>query len=95
MLKNITGNEAKKLWQEGAIFIDIRDKEEYEQEKIQGAINIELNDIDSITTKDIAKEKNIVVYCTSGVRSIVAGERLCELGYKRVYNLMGGVSSLK
>jgi rhodanese-related sulfurtransferase len=37
------------------------------------------------------KEKMIVVYCCTGKRSILASQRLKEMGYKNVFSLEGGL----
>lgn len=88
MLKNITGKEIESLRQKGAIIIDIREKEEFARKRIKDSINLSINEIDDI---NYDKEKPIVVCCNCGIRSIAVGERLCELGYKNVYNLDGGI----
>ena len=39
------------------------------------------------------KDDKIVIYCRSGHMSSLAAEDLVEIGYKRVYNLEGGINA--
>lgn len=71
--------------------IDVREKEEYVEGHIEGAINIPLLYLDQI---HISTERKIIVYCQSGRRSKEAAKTLIELGYKNVYD-MGGINNWK
>ena len=72
------------------IIIDVRTKEEYDEEHIKDAINIPYDEINS--ESNIDKDKIIFVYCRSGNRSKQAYDELTKLGYK-VYDL-GAISSI-
>lgn len=86
-------NKAESLIDEGALLIDVRSITEYNQGHIDGAINIDVQEIlnvtDSITYENasISKNKKIIVYCRSGSRSSSAAAKLVELGYTNVYDL--------
>ena len=45
--------------------------------------------------KKLKKDKELVVYCQNGNRSIWAIKRLMGMGYKNLYNLKGGYSAWK
>ena len=95
MIKNIDIYELKNLIKtEDVLLIDTRETAEYRKKRIQGAINIEVDDIDKILTICPDKNKKIVVYCSKGVRSIVVAERLDELGYEKIYNLEAGIEKI-
>ena len=66
------------------IILDVRTKEEYEEEHLIDAINIPYDEINEQTNLD--KNKTILVYCRSGNRSSIAFKTLEELGYT-VYDL--------
>lgn len=66
------------------IIVDVRTKEEYESGHVVGAINIPYDIIDNDTNLD--KNKKILVYCKSGVRSKKAYDTLKSLKYD-VYDL--------
>lgn len=95
MIKNIDIYELKNLIKtEDVLLIDTRETAEYRKKRIQGAINIEVDDIDKILKICPDKNKKILVYCTKGIRSIVVAERLDELGYTEIYNLDEGIEKI-
>ena len=85
--------KAEELIDEGALLIDVRSITEYNQGHIEGAINIDVQEILKITDSliynnaSISKNKKIIVYCRSGSRSNSAATKLVELGYTNVYDL--------
>lgn len=72
------------------VILDVRTKEEYQEEHLKNAENIPYDEIDETIT--ISKDKMIFVYCRSGSRSQIASETLKALGYN-VYD-MGGINSI-
>ena len=92
MIKNINIYELRSLIKtEDVLLIDTRETVEYRKKRIQGAINVEVDDAEKILVICPDKNKKIVVYCSKGVRSIVVAEILDELGYTEIYNLEGGI----
>ena len=91
-IKQISPRELDQL--KGMMLLDVRTDEEYKKGHISGAVHIPLADIgDKI--KKLKKDKELVVYCQSGNRSIWAIKRLMGMGYKNLYNLKGGYSAWK
>lgn len=91
--KLITSKEAKKMYDNGAIIIDVRTIEEYNEKHIKGAINIPLDEIEYNIKSEISNlETKIIVYCRSGNRSNMARNTLLKIGYKNVYDL-GGIDN--
>ena len=89
--------EAKeKIINDGAIMVDVRTKEEYDNGHIGGAVLLTLDDINEEKALEILGDKNktIIVYCKSGVRSKEASQKLADLGYKSVYDF-GAMSNWK
>lgn len=77
-----------------AVVIDVRSEQEFKEGHINGAINIPLYRIKNDCINAIRdKNKYIVVYCTSGIRSQKAQIILNSLGYSNVYNLKCGYMS--
>ena len=89
--KDIGLEEAKQLQNEGAIVIDVRSPQEFREGHLDGAISIPEYDIKKeIENIVLDKNKNIVVYCSSGGRSKKAQKTLNKLGYQNVYNVYNG-----
>jgi rhodanese-related sulfurtransferase len=75
------------------VILDVRTKEEYESETdhLPGAILIPVQDLEKRYHQlDSLKNKEIVAYCRSGVRSARASKFLGEKGFK-VLNMLGGI----
>ena len=92
--KDITLRELREFQENGAIIIDVRSKQEYEEGHVDGSILIPEYEIRKEIEKIIKdKNKNIVVYCSSGGRSKKAQKILNKMGYENVYNLYNGITS--
>ena len=91
--KDINSQElkAKRGRKEDFFLLDVRTPGEYRSRKIDGAKLIPLNELDA-RAKEVPKNKEVVVYCASGMRSLFACRKLKSLGYDRVKNLSGGIS---
>lgn len=71
-----------------AFMLDVRTEEEFEEGRIEGAVNIPLDDLRENLAR-IPKDKKIYVNCHSGLRSYIACRILMANGYD-CYNLEGG-----
>ncbi len=78
----------------GMVLLDVRTNNEYAQGHIPGAVHIPLSEIGE-KVKKLKKDKDIVVFCASGNRSIWAIKRLMGMGFKNLYNLKGGYRAWK
>ncbi len=88
---DIDEKDLDSILKEGAILVDVRSPQEYEEGHMEGAILLPEYDIKKKAI-DLLPDKNmeIVVYCSSGTRSKKAQEELQEMGYTNVYNLYNG-----
>ena len=92
--KDIGLDELKQFQKEGAMIIDVRSPQEYQEGHIDGAILIPEYEIKKKAKVKLGdKEKKIVVYCSSGGRSKKAQKILRKLGYNHVYNLYNGFTN--
>jgi len=78
----------------GLAMLDTRTTKEYEAGHIPGAVHVPLSDIGD-KVKKLKKDKELMVYCNNGSRSIWAIKRLMGMGYKNLYNLKGGFDAWK
>lgn len=77
-----------------AILLDVRSKQEYEEDHLDGSISIPLYEIDKELEKLPNKKSMILIYCASGHRSKQAKEKLENLGYENVYHLKNGLDGM-
>jgi rhodanese-related sulfurtransferase len=91
-IKQITPKELDQ--KKGMMLIDIRTDKEFERGHIPGAVHVPLAEIGD-RVKKLKKDKELVVYCQSGNRSIWAIKRLMGMGYKNLSSLKGGYNAWK
>lgn len=72
--------------------VDVRETEEHETDNI-GGTNIPLSVFESGYTI-LNAEEPVVLYCSSGIRSMHAAKQLLQKGFKKVINLKNGINHL-
>ncbi|MEZ4297084.1 MAG: rhodanese-like domain-containing protein [Polyangiaceae bacterium] len=77
---------ARELVQNGATLVDVRSPGEFSSGHIDGAINVPVGDIERHLDR-IPKDKPVILYCASGMRSSAAAATLKGKGYTEVFNL--------
>lgn len=93
-ISSISCADAYALIESGSCtLLDVREKAEYDERHIPGAINFPVDSINSQTAPKMLPDKNavIVIYCLAGMRAASACIKLSDLGYRRLVN-MGGIS---
>jgi len=77
---------------EPVVLIDVRDPDEYREGFIEPATNISRGFLE-FRVAGVAKEPDtpIVLYCQTGLRSMLAARALSDLGYSNVVSLQGGL----
>lgn len=93
MFKRVDMKEAKEIISSNKyLLIDVREKSEYDEQHIKGAINIPLSVIDKefVEKTFTNKAEGLLIYCRSGVRSNRVAIFLENLGYINVVD-MGGI----
>jgi molybdopterin/thiamine biosynthesis adenylyltransferase/rhodanese-related sulfurtransferase len=78
------------------VVLDVREREEYEQGLIPGAIHIPRGNLETrIESRVPDRSTPIIIYCASGARSAYAAKTLADLGYQDVVSLATGFSGWK
>src|SRR5919109_466426 len=73
------------------IVIDVRDPDEHRDGHIEGSTNISRGFLEFRVASAVSDPTTpIVLYCQTGLRSVLAAKALKELGYQNVINLGGG-----
>lgn len=99
MIKDISISELKTMLGKDYQFVDIRTKGEYEgldgPKHIDGFINVDYyefkNDKNLLASLD--RDQPVVIICNSGNRSGMAKSIYQGLGFKEVYNVLGGMQA--
>lgn len=100
-IKEISTEQLKAQRDKGeTLLIDIREKAEFDQGNITGAILIPRGLLEFRIASDNfwedkevkmpSKDQNIIIYCRSGGRGSLATKTLQQMGYTNVVNLEGG-----
>jgi sulfur-carrier protein adenylyltransferase/sulfurtransferase len=81
---------------DGALWIDVREIDEWEQGHLPGAVLVPRGNLESRIER-IAPDKSrpVVLYCAVGARSAFSAKTLSELGYTDVHSLAGGIEDWK
>lgn len=86
----ISADQALDEVRDGAILVDVRGETEYQTGRIQGAINIPLDDLEQKLPEAADPEDTVIFYCQVGTRSKAAVQKALDMGYEQVYTA-GGV----
>jgi len=81
--------DARKLVAEGALLLDVRSPGEFAGAHLPGAVNIPVGEVGGRAAELGPRERPIVVYCASGMRSASAASQLRALGFQHVHDLGG------
>lgn len=86
--KQVHVSEVRDLYEQGAFFLDVREKNEFENGQIKGALNVPLSELRE-RMNEIPKDRPIYVHCRSAQRSYNAVMALQNSGFTQVYNVSG------
>ena len=79
-----------------AVIVDVREKDEWDEEHIPGAIHMSRGTIElDIEEKIPDMNQTIITHCGGGGRSALAAESLQRMGYKNVRSMAGGFKAWK
>lgn len=81
------------------IIIDVRESEERSRGYIPGSVHIPRGVLEGVIERRIFQEtgqaldldRPIVVHCAHGLRSLLAGQSLKDMGFRNVLSLRGGI----
>ena len=96
-ITEVSPNETATLAKSGAaVIIDVRDKEEWEEEHIPDAIHLSRGTIEYKIEEEISDPNAaIICHCGAGGRSALAAESLQKMGYTNVRSMAGGFKAWK
>jgi len=71
--------------------IDVREPQEWAIARIEGARLLPLSGFEAAPAA-LPRDRDLVLYCHAGVRSVTAARRLQAAGFTRVWSLAGGIA---
>jgi molybdopterin/thiamine biosynthesis adenylyltransferase/rhodanese-related sulfurtransferase len=77
---------------EPIVLVDVREPVEQQISRLDGAINLPLGQI-SLRLSELDKDREYLLFCRSGVRSLQALQLLRAAGFQHAYNLRGGINA--
>ena len=93
-LKLIRADELEQYRQnEKTILIDLRDRADYRQEHIEGAVNVPYERLERYAA-GMPADTVMILYCDRGILSLKAGKKLARAGY-RTAALAGGMRAYR
>lgn len=96
-MQTISAKEAQEKVAAGAILVDIRGRDEFAREYIEGAINLPADSFDTADKSAINAAKVVIFHCLGGVRTKNAEpqlEKLVQAG-QEAYIMEGGMNAWK
>ncbi|MCY9667548.1 rhodanese-like domain-containing protein [Paenibacillus alginolyticus] len=93
-LRNLNDADFRSAVQQSkdSLLIDVREPHEYKGGFIPGAKNIPLSQL-SQRMNEIPKDRDVFLYCRSGMRSKSAAKKLGRGGYRKLAHLQGGIGA--
>lgn len=90
---NVASDEAARWLEQhpGALVVDVREPAEYAAGHIPAALSLPQADL-ATRLDELPKERELLMACQGGSRSLKAAEFLKQMGYERVANLQGGTA---
>jgi rhodanese-related sulfurtransferase len=89
---NVTTDDAPAwLSTSRALVVDVREPAEYTAGHVPGAISIPQADL-ALRLDEIPRDRDVLVVCEGGTRSLRAAKFLHQMGLSSVTNLQGGTS---
>jgi sulfur-carrier protein adenylyltransferase/sulfurtransferase len=96
MINQITVTDLKGKLDRGEDFLllDVREQKEYDIARIPGSTLVPLSVIQQrVSELEDMKDREIVIHCKLGGRSMQACQFLESLGFKNLVNLTGGITA--
>jgi rhodanese-related sulfurtransferase len=87
----VDARTAKRMADDGAFLLDVRERAEWEAGHAPGATHIPYEQLSS-RANEIPRGREVVVYCASGIRSSLAASMLERTGMSAT-NVRGGFES--
>ena len=90
-ITEVTTAEARALLARGdAVFVDVREPNEYNLGRVPGALPLPRGTIENRAESSLPRDKPLILYCGGGSRSALATDTLQQMGFTDVRSMSGG-----
>jgi rhodanese-related sulfurtransferase len=90
-IPSVSVDEVEDLVEQGALLIDIRERNEWDEARIGGAEFKPMSEINA-WYQDLPRDRQVILYCRSGSRSAQAVHALTtQADFDNVFNMTGGI----
>ena len=96
-VKEITVEQARERLAKNpqAVLMDVREDREWEKDHAAQAVHLGKGILERDLEQTVPDQnREIIMYCGGGYRSIIAAEIAQRMGYKNVFSLIGGYKGL-
>jgi adenylyltransferase/sulfurtransferase len=94
-VKQITPAQLKEWMEQNHDFVLVDVREDFERELFNiGGLHIPMSEL-AARFREIPADKDVVLYCEKGIRSVIAIQRLEGAGWHNLINLAGGMKHWK
>ena len=97
-VKELTPQQVHELLQNNGkhALLDVREKEEYREGHLEGAVSVPRGFLEMKMDAEVPDKSTLIIaYCAGGVRSLLAGKVMQEMGYEDVISMSGGYTAWK
>jgi rhodanese-related sulfurtransferase len=91
-ISQISPDAARRLIADGALLVDVRDRDEHARERIAGALNLPLSELRG---RSVAHDGIVLFHCRSGLRTSANGAALAGAAGGEAYVVDGGLDAWK
>lgn len=88
-MTNLNCESIRQTMQTGATLLDVRTNSEFQHGALPNAENIPLAILPLLADERLNKDNQVMVYCQSGGRAMMAEKILVRLGFTNVTNIGG------
>jgi phage shock protein E len=92
-VREVTVDDLQSMQASGkpVVLVDVRDQSEVNLGFIPGALHISRGTLEGKVERAVSRDATVVLYCSSGNRSLLAGDMMRQMGYSDVSSLAGGI----
>jgi rhodanese-related sulfurtransferase len=95
MVSELSADEVARRLKEApkrVVLLDVREPYERALAKIEPSLHIPMSEVPE-RIEEIPKDREVIVYCHGGARSMMVAGYLSSRGYRSVANLSGGIDA--